>query len=319
VDTHKEISQLVINLTKSGKLTYRKALDDLAIDALGEHKDFMNRALFNEAGYIATCASASDANTVVLAVGTNMDQFYVGQAVDIFLISAGTVNSVGVDGDTIATVTKSTRTITLTTGVADYTSIDSTYGVSPGGCTSATTNLMPHGLPTLIGTATLHGVSVTDYAEFKSKTLDLSGADVELTHIQEIIDEIELHSQGTVDSIMLGDALYRNIQFEIAEAQVQRGPGDGSLGTGPIVYRGRSNVQIPIDICAYANPTDRIYIFDSTAIVPYHGAWAEWMDDDGKYLTKVSGYSKYEAALLTECQLLNQFRTRTGYVDNCGL
>ena len=118
---------------------------------------------------------------------------------------------------------------------------------------------------------------------------------------------------------MLSDTLYRRIQFDIVEPQTYRAPGDGVAGTGPIHYRGISKGRIPIYRAAYCNPTDRIYILDSRSIVPYHGAWMEWMDDDGKFISKVTGYRKYEAALGTECQNLVQYRSRTGYVDNCNI
>ena len=111
IDTHKEISQLVINLTKNGKYNYRTALDDLNSDAMGEHGDFLNRSLFNDNGYLAICASASG-KVITLGTGSNMRQFYVGQAVSVLLSADGTTDD-GVASTTITAINKSTPSITV--------------------------------------------------------------------------------------------------------------------------------------------------------------------------------------------------------------
>jgi hypothetical protein len=187
--------------------------------------------------------------------------------------------------------------------------------------TTGTTNNLPHGLPTLIGTGTLHGVTTSagNYPEFVSYLKDAGSADLTLNMIQEVIDNIELVSKGKVDMIIMSDTLYRLVQFDIVDPQTYRSPGEGMAGTGPISYRGRSKGQIPIYIAAYCNPTDDVYILDSSAIVPYASCFAEWMDDDGRYLSKVSGSRKYEASLGTEVQYLAQFRSRAGKIYDCAL
>jgi len=331
IDTHKEVSQLSINLTRSGNLNYRTALADNIEDALGEHADALNRYMFNLDGYMATCAASGHTSSTVIRMdtGTNMRQFYKGQAVAVLLKSSGLHNSVGVASDTIADIglaggLSSAYDIELTSGVAVYGSLDQTYGVcGPSDVSGANTSL-PHGLPDLIGDvvtgpATLHGVTIATYPEFASYCMDKSGGDVGLVDIQEGIDNVELVSKGTVDMLILSDTLYRIIQFDIADPQIQRTPGQGLLGTGPIRYKGRSNKPIPIYIAAYCNPTDYIYGLDSSAITPYSSCFAEWMDDDGKYITKYSGYRKYECSLGTEIENLAHFRSRMFKIDNCNL
>lgn len=325
IDTHKTTSQLSINLTRSGALNYRTALADNLQDTIGEHGDYLDRAMFSETGYMGSCAASghTSANIFRMLAGTNMRQFYIGQAISVFRKSLGTIDSVGVASDTITAIgtTNSYLDLTVTTGLADYTSLDSTDGVCALGAVSTTTNMLPHGLPDLIGTGTLHGVTTTtgNYPEFKAFVLDKAGADFALIDLQEGIDNIELVTHGTVDFIELSDKLYRLIQFDIADPQIQRAPGQGDVGTGPIRYRGRSNKPLPIYICAYSNPEDDIYLGDSSAIHPYSSCFAEWMEDDGKYLTKVSGSRHYETSLGTEIQNLAHFRSRLGKITNCAL
>lgn len=327
IDTHKTTSQLSINLTRSGALNYRTALADNIQDTVGEHGDYLDRAMFCEAGYMADCAASGHTSSTVIRMraGTNMRQFYIGQAVSVFKKSTGTIDTNGVASDTVAAIgtTSSDYDLTLTTGVGVYGSLDTTDGVCALGAVSTTTNMQPHGIPDLIGTGTLHGVTTTagNYPEFKAVVEDKAGADFELIDLQKVIDNIELVSKGTCDFIELSDDLYRLIQFDIADPQIQReGSAKGhAVGTGPIRYRGRSNEPLPIYICAYSNPTDDIYVGDSGGIQPYCSCFAEWMEDDGKYLTKVSGSRHYETSLGTEIQNLAHFRTRLGKITNCAL
>lgn len=321
VDTRKEVTQLVINLTKNSNYNYRAALDDMNMDAMGEHADFMNRALFNDAGYMATCSSAASANSVTFGTGTNMDQFYVGQAISILVKSNG-ATSAGTASDTIATINKSTRTITLAgSGVDTYGSIDSTYGCCALGSVSGTTNLLFHGLPTLIndsnGVSSLHGVTISSYPEFISYMKDGASGDLDLEDMQEVIDEIELRSKGKIDLILCHDKLLRKYQYTIIEPQTIRMPGDasyGTAGTGEVYFRGRSKVKIPIMCAAYCNPTDDMYFIDTSALKVYHGAFMEWLDDDGKYIRKVSGYYSYEASMSSEVQIIAAARKRLGRI-----
>jgi hypothetical protein len=283
---------------------------------MDEHGDFLNRIMFNEAGYQATCASCSTA-TFTLATGTNMNQWYIGQKVDIRLKSDGTEDD-GKLGTTISAIDKSAYTITTADAPTSAAGIDSTHGVCTAGAveTSGTTVYLPHGLPTLIGTGTLHGVNTSTYPEFKSVVHDISSAEVELDDIQYVIDEIELHSHGKLGAIWMSDDLYRRIQFKIIEPQTYRTPGEGLAGTGPIAYRGRSKQTLPIYVLSYCHPANAMYFLDYSAIDIYHAAWMEWANEDGSYLHKVSGYRIYECSLGTELQTMVRYRMRLGKITS---
>jgi hypothetical protein len=318
--TNKEISQHLVNSTKASKYAYMKAVDDMVQDALGEQSDHIERHLFT-VGSGALCAmSGAGTSSTVLNVATdfNFDMLYVGQVVDVFNTTLGTVNDIGVDGDIIASFDASAYTVTLTTGVADYASLSTSYSLFAGNTRSGTTNYSFNSLNDLCGTGSIHGITTTagNYVEYVGYVQDLAGAALELKHVQKQIDETEKKNKGKIGMILSHDTILRNYQFDLIDPRVVQDPGDGLGGTGKIYFKGRSKERIELVSACYANPINRMWFIDKNAIQMHYTSYVDWCQDDhGHILHKKSAYPLYEALLGSEFNLIAFARYRLGYID----
>ena len=316
--TNKEISQHLINATKNKTYAYLRGVDDMATDAASEHADQMERHLFTTTSGCLCAMSGAGTSATVLNVATdfNFDILYVGMAVDVFRITEGDVNSVGVDGDTIASWDASAYTVTLTTGVADYTSLDTTYGLFAANTRSGTTNYAPNSLNDICGTGNLHNVDVSSSTEYVGN-VDTLGAALTLKACQQQIDDTEKHNGGEIGLILGHDSILRDYQFDIIDPRVIQAAGEGLAGTGAIYFKGRSKKRIQLVGSCYANPNDRLWFLDKNSIKTYYTAFSDWcVDDHGELLHKKSGSPVYEALLGSEYNLIAWARYRNGYIDN---
>jgi len=322
IETSKQITQYLLDLTRSGNNTYLKSLNDTVIEAKDEMTDAMERQLFAEAGYAAICASADSGTSkiITLAADTNMDQFYIGQKVEVLQTSTGTHNSVGSSAaTTITAISESTPSITLAAAVGNYSSVNEDYGVAVDGNFESGTGIYAFSLNDLCGTTTgVHGVNTTTYPEYVGHVVTY-GTNL-LKDIQKVVDKIEGRSKGNVDMIFAHDSLLRDVQYSICDPRYLTQPGDGRMGTGALTFKGRSNKQITIKSSVYANPIDRMFVVDSSSIKTYATSLFEWESDDtGNLLHKVSGYSYYEAVLHAYYQICAFARFHNGYVDAISL
>ena len=316
--TNKEISQHLINSTRGKNYAYLKGVDDLVQDAVGEHADQMERHAFTTTvGCLCAMSGAGTSSTVLnVATDFNFDLLYVGQAVDVFRITEGDVNSVGKDGDTIASWDASAYTVTLTSGVAAYGSLSTSYGLFAANTRNGTTNYAPNSLNEICGTGNLHNVDVSTYTEYIGNVIDLSAA-LDLKTCQRMIDEIEKKCKGKIGMIIGHDSILRDYQFDIIDPRTIQSPGDGTAGTGAIYFKGRSKKKIELVSSCYANPNDRLWFLDEDSTKTYYTAFTDWCEDDtGELLHKKSGYPVYEALLGSEYQLIAWARYRNGYIDN---
>ena len=318
--TNKEISQHLINSTKTKSHAYLRALDDLAVDAAGEHADQMERHLFTTTVGCLCAMSGAGTSATVLNVATdfNFDMLYVGMAVDVFRITNGDVNSVGKDGDTVASWDASAYTVTLTSGVASYGSLSTSYGLFAANTRLSTANYAPNSINDICGTGTLHNITTTagNYPEYVGNVIDLSAA-LDLKNCQKMVDDIEKKCNGKIGMILGHDSILRDYQFDLIDPRTIQGPGDGLAGTGAIYFKGRSKARIELVGSCYANPNDRLWFLDRDSIKTYYTAFSDWCEDDNGYmLHKKSGSPVYEALLGSEYNLIAWARYRNGYIDN---
>ena len=316
--TNKEISQHLINSTRNKSYAYLRGVDDLATDASGEHGDQMERHLFTtDTGALCAMSGAGTSATVLnLATDFNFDLLYKGMAVDVLRITEGDVNSVGVDGDTVASWDASSYTVTLTTGVTDYSSLSTSYGLFASNTRYSTTNYAPNSLNDICGTGNLHNVLVASYPEYVGNVITASAA-LDLKTCQRMVDEIERKCKGKIGMILGHDNILRDYQFDIIDARTIQEPGNGLAGTGAIYFKGRSKKRIELVGSFYANPNDRLWFLDQDSIKTYYTAFSDWCEDDnGELLHKKSGYPLYEALLGSEYNLIAFARYRNGYIDN---
>lgn len=324
MSTAKEVTQHMLNLTKVGGLTFRKAIDDLNQDAITEHRNDIYRALFALKGYVGICSSADNTGKIItMGTGTNMDQFYVGQSVEVLRISDNLHNSVGSSAaTTITAVTPATPSISLTAAVQAYQSVSSSYGVALGGVFSSGTNRSCVSIPDIVsstttGPATLHNITVASYPEWVSYYKSIAGT-LDPKDVQAAIDDCEMLRGGALDIILGHMSVVREYQFDLIDPKVMiMNEGSRDAGTGAVYYKGRSNKRLPVVAAAFCNPTDALFGIDKSSIRTMYTALTEWMsDDNGQVLHKKSGYSYYEATLGSEFQLLGYARYKNFCLDN---
>lgn len=323
VPTRKNLSQLLINLTKNNKYNYMAGIARLNHEIRLEHGDYLNRYIFNVGGYLGQVASEA-AGVITMQSETNMNTFKIGMTIDCLIKSTGVGSSQGCESKVITAVTKSTPSITVSDSGINGTFDSTNYVCITGDVTrSSTTQLIPLGLPDLIqdssGPAIVNGVTIASNPGWISEMLDLSGADVTVEDFQEIVDELELHSGANLKYILCSAKFRRRYQFDLCEPQQVRKPGDGTMGTGEVFFRGASKSKLPLVVASYCNPLDDVYFMDGTGITIYHGAWMDFMDDDGKYLTKTSNYYLYEATMSSEYELIATGRPRFGRIENASI
>jgi hypothetical protein len=322
VPTRKDVSQLLINLTKNSKYNYMGAIARLNHEIRVEHGDYLNKYLMNSGGYLGQCASESG-NKIVMAAETNMNLFKKGMTVDVLIKSTGIGSVQGCEGVVISVVSKTDPSITVV-GTVNGT-IDSTNWVCVTGdvTRSSTTQTIPLGLPDLIQDAAavtvINGVTISSHPDWIPYMKDLSGADVSVEDFQEIIDELELHTGSVIEFILCSAKFRRRYQFDLCEPQQMRSPGEGTMGTGEVFFRGASKKKIPLLVASYCNPLDDVYFIDPSALTVYHGAWMEFMDDDGKYLTKTANKYLYEATMSSEFEIIANGRPRLGRLENASI
>lgn len=332
VATTKDVGQFVMNVTKTNRMAYLGALDDMVTEARGELERYMYKYLFNSGGYLAQCESCPSSTTVTLVAGTNMNLFEKGMIISILNKSDGSATN-GVDAglSVISAVNKATRTITITGDTIDnYASVDTTEWVCVylDVTVDTTTKYIPTGLPDLIGNtttgpATLHGVTVASHPKWVSYCEDLAGADCTAEDLQRVVDEIELHSPGSIKFLLCSDKFRRRAQFDICEPQQWR-PSDEEatyFGVGDPILRVASKNRIPLKVAAYCQPEDDVYFIDNSpdALPVFHAAWTEWMNADGHYLDRVAGYYKYAATMSSEYEFLAVGRSRLGKLYNVAI
>lgn len=322
VPTRKNLSQLLINLTKNNKYNYMAGVARLNHEIRAEHGDYLNRYIFNSGGYLGQVASEAG-GVITLASETNMNTFKVGMTIDVLIKSTGIGSSQGCEAKVITAVTKSTPSITVSDSGINGT-FDSTNWVCITGdvTRSSTTQTIPLGLPDLIEDLTtldVNGVDTGNHPSWVSYLNDLSGADVTVEDFQEVVDELELHSGAVIEYILCSAKFRRRYQFDLCEPQQYRKPGEGTMGTGEVFFRGASKVRIPLLVASYCNPLDDVYFMDGSGITVYHGAWMDFMDDDGKYLTKTANYYLYEATMSSEYELIAKGRPRFGRIENASI
>ena len=325
ITTSKRVTQHLLNLVKVNKLRYLDAVDTLVEEAVDEQRDSMEKHFFATGGYLATCASAADANgktTITFPTGTNMDQFEEDMAVAVLLQADHTTDD-GHAGTTIYSKDDDALTITLATTVSSAAGIDSTHGVcATGTCVDTPDVLSPNSLNDICNeTSTLHGLDIATYATYKSKIYDVSGA-AEIEVIQKMIDFGEGRRKARYDRIWGHDSTIRKYQFDLIDPRTLQQPGDGQMGTGAIYFKGRSKRRkkgevLPIETLVYANPTDRIWAIEDAVIEVFYTAFNEWMSDDtGKILHKVTGKAGYECDFGSEYQIMGFERYKLVAADN---
>lgn len=322
VPTRKNLSQLLINLTKNSKFNYMAGIARLNHEIRTEHGDYLNRYLFNYGGYLGQVASEA-AGVITMAAETNMNLFKVGMTIDCLIKTTGVGSSQGCESKVITAVTPATPSITVSDSGMNGT-FDSTNWVciTSDVVRSSTTQTIPLGLPDLIEDLTtldVNGVDTGNHPAWISYLKDLSGADVQVEDFQEVIDELELHSGATIEYILCAAKFRRRYQFDLCEPQQYRRPGDGTMGTGEVFFRGASKKKIPLLVASYCNPLDDVYFMDSTGITVFHGAWMDFMNDDGKYLTKDPDTYMYEATMSSEYELIARGRPRFGRIENASI
>ncbi len=321
MNTAKEVSQHLLNATKTKEYAYLKAVDDMVMDAKSEHADLMEKHLFTTTVGCLCAMSGAGTSATVLNVATDFcfDQLYVGMKVDVLRITQGDVNSIGVSGDTVASYSASAYTVTLTTGVANYASLTTSYGLFASGTRSGTTNYAPPSLNDICGTGDLHNVPVATYPEYIG-IVDTLNAALSLKRVQREIDNIEKKSHGEINMIMASDRVLQDYQFDLIDPRTSQPPGDGVGGTGAVYFKGRSKRQIELQTSCYANPINRMWFLDKSAFETFYTAFTEWMsDDNGNMLHKKSGYPTYEVTLGSEYLIMAVARYRLGYIDDITL
>lgn len=322
VPTRKDISQLLINLTKNSKYNYMGGIARMNHGCRLEHGDYLNKYLFNYGGYLGQCASHSS-QVITMASETNMNLFKPGMTVDVLIKTTGVGSAQGGEALVITVVNKATPSLTVT-GTINGT-LDSTNWICVTGdvTRSSTTQTIPLGLPDLIedsgGPATINGVTLASHPDWGAELKDLSGADVSVEDFQEVVDELELHSGSVLEFILCSAKFRRRYQFDLCEPQQTRDPGDGTMGTGEVFFRGASKKRIPLLVASYCNPLDDAYFIDPSSLTVYHGAWMEFMDDDGKYLTKTANKYLYEATMSSEYEIIANGRPRNGRIENAAI
>lgn len=297
-----QITGPTIKAARSNEGAFLRAVDSEMRGLERDMKSSMNRQAFGDGtGALAVCASASDATTITV---DSTAKLRVGMPVDILVTATGATTA-GVVGDTVASITSSTA-FTLTTGVATYGSIDSTYSVYVAG--SRAKEMM--GLAGIVSaTSTLQGLDVATYPWWKATVLANGGTNraISDTLLQTAIDTLEANSSGMCTAMYTSFGVRRAYQALLTATKQLVNTQKLQGGYEAISYLGGSHGVIPM-IADKDAPANKIFIVDEDELAIYRLADFDWMQEDGSILSRVSGVDAYEAVLYVYQELGTSMR-----------
>lgn len=288
-----EITRPLMKNTAQRDNNFVNALSQEMKGLMRNLKDMENRQFFGYgSGLLATCSSASSATAITVettVIGTRW--LKVGQRVSVLLKSSGAVNSVGVASDVIAAIDATTGIVTLTTGVAVYASIDSTYGIyAYAGATSY--NLEPYGLGAIVSasdtvTGGFMGILVAAGDYWKSKVTAIGGA-VDMLDMDTMFDDVEQAGNGEISALIGSygvlravNELYRTNHMYTNLVKMDDGRPD------VVPFRGK-----PILADKHCQKGYLWFLDEKQLVRMVLSDW-DFADEDGGILTKVSGYDKF--------------------------
>jgi hypothetical protein len=259
----------------------------------------INRQVYGTSnGIIATCGVTTTANVVVLAATTTlttMRQFDVGMVVDIGTIAAPTSIA---QARQITAVNRVGKTITVNGATLSTTAAAFIFRSGSGGDAANSTQRELTGFRTSIAnTGTLFGVDPTSYPVWAS-TYDTNGgtprAPVDLTW-QTPMDTVSIEYGEEVDVILTTFGVYRKYGSSLTNMKrfndtiTLKGGVKGldvtSGGKTSTLIRDR---DVP-EQNAFGLNLDHVFMAEWSP--------ADWLDEDGAVLSRVTNKLSYEATL----------------------
>lgn len=276
----------------------------------------ISRQIFGDGtGILATCASASDATTITV---DSTAKLRVGQKVDI-LVKATGATTAGVVGDTVASITSDTVFV-LTTGVATYGSIGSTYSVYAG----SSRNLEMMGLSGIVsasdpGSGSLQGLAVATYPWWVATVQGNSSTNRAISDaiLQKAIDTLEQVSNGKATALYTSYGVRRAYQALLTATKQLVNTMDLKGGMKTITFN-----DLPIIVDKNA-PANKVFVVDEDKLKFYrlsdnggedYGLF--WMDEDGNVMTKVTGYDAYEGVICLYSNMGTNMRNAFVRIDD---
>lgn len=258
-------------------------------------KSDLNRQLYGDgSGILATCASATDATTIV--VGSTA-KLRVGMKIDI-LVSATGAATAGVVGTFITGITDAT-TFTISTGVTTFASVGATYSVYRSG----SRNLELMGLGGIISNAdpaggALQGLDVASYAYWKANILtDSSNRAITEALMQTALDTTEQAGAGKTTALYTSYGVRRAYQALLTTTRQYSNTMELKGGYKALDYN-----SMPL-IADKDAPKSVINFVDEDSLKFYRLADWDWMDQDGAVLSRVAGKDAYEATMFLYSEL----------------
>ncbi len=253
---------------------------------VSDAKANFSRMLFGDGnGFIAYIVEAKSGTTFRLS---SVKSWFKGLKVAI-LNAAG--NGYSAQNLTISSVDTEAGTITLSTSLANYTTLAG-YSVVINGVLGKELT----GLAAIFDGGTLYGYTKTDdefFSPYIKSYTDLTAGDV-----IGAIEELEERSGEKVKMIVCSHAVRNKIASLFSGSRV--------INTSEITG-GYTGVYVN-DVPVYADrfcPGDRIYLLNPDDFVLCQLCDWEWMEDDGgRILTRVAGKAAYTATLVKYAELI---------------
>lgn len=282
----------------------------------------LNYDMFSDgSGKVATVATASSATECVV---DDIAGLRNNLRVDVILTASGGIGAGGVKSALIS-LNRSTKTVTLLGGAtwadgtgSDLNSNPTDYAIYRAGAY----NMAPYGLGAAVsasnpptGVTQYGGIDRSDDANdfWRSHRLHNSGSlrGVTLKLMQDMLDEIDIYSEGQVGIIVCGHQVWSGVAHALTNSK--RYPGQMMTLNGWCQAVDFAGIPVVRDKHC---PPDRMYFLDPSTFTIYQNNEGSWMDKDGAILARVEGKVAYQAAWHRRLQLVCRAPICNGYIED---
>lgn len=276
--THK-----TIKASQSNKGSFINLLEAELEDALTDTKDNFNRQLFQDGtGLMATCGVATATSTVPVS---STRFFFEGQYIDI-LSSGGVVKSalkevLGVDRDNKTIILDSP----VTTADTDIICINGNYGQELTGLDKIFDK-----------NSNLYGIDRNTH-KWLNPTVDSVSGEISENAMQKAIDNAGILGGGKINMLLTTHGVKRAYQDRLEATKRTVNSMELKGGFTAISY---NNIPMVADKYQAAGTMDLLN--SENFILNQMGDW-EWLDDDGKVLSRLEGKPVFQATLVKYADL----------------
>jgi len=312
-----QVSGPVIRAMKPEQGSWLTALESEQKGVVNDLKrDHERQLLGTSDGVIAACDTTTSSTTIeTVATTTQIRQFAIGDVIDIGTVASPTGV---VQGAVVSAIDRVNKTIEIDSSVSTATT-DRIFRSGNGGSGSDQREVT--GVQTIVSdTGTLFNVDPTDVPEWAAQKVDASTSAISEALIEELIDEIDIHSPvGVQDQIygftdhrqarVLGGLLKQDrryvstMEFKGGFKGLEVSTASGTVGLSTL----------------RDSPVQKLYMVNTDHMVLNQQSDWEFMEEDGNVLSRIvtgNGKDGYGAVLFKYDEQTTDVRGAHGFIDD---